>query len=307
MTSKPLLATLLAPTLLALTLAGASSALALGLEGAPPAAASFRLGALTVTALRDGAYVSANDGGDFGSNVGPWEVGKLLAAAGASQDDVTLDVDALLVRMPGHAVLLDTGSGAYGHGALQQSLRLAGVAPDAVTDVLITHSHIDHAGGLVGADGGLAFPRATIWMSAREWASMRGGQASKLVAAIAPRVKTFEPGHEILPGITPVALYGHTVGHVGYEIVSQGRRLEDIGDAAHSTIISLGRPAWWGWIDEAPQPARATRLAELRRLAARHELVFAPHFPFPGVGWVAAKGDGYVWKPDTDVLRDRGG
>jgi glyoxylase-like metal-dependent hydrolase (beta-lactamase superfamily II) len=295
-TSKPLLA-----TLLGLALAGPSSAFALGLEGAPPATASFRLGALAVTALRDGTYVSANDGGDFGSNVGPWAVGKLLAAAGASEDDITLSVGALLVRMPGHVVLLDTGSGAYGHGALQQSLRLAGVAPDAVTDVLITHSHIDHAGGLVGADGKLAFPRATIWMSAREWASMRGGQASKLVAAIAPQVKTFEPGRAILPGITPVALYGHTVGHVGYEIVSQGQRLEDIGDAAHSVIVSLERPAWWGWIDEAPQAARATRLAELRRLAARHELVFAPHFPFPGVGWVVAKGDGYEWKPDTNL------
>jgi glyoxylase-like metal-dependent hydrolase (beta-lactamase superfamily II) len=294
--SKPLLA-----TLLALALVGSSPAFALGLEGAPPAAARFRLGALEVTALRDGAYVSANDGGDFGSNVGPWEVGKLLAAAGASEDDITLSVGALLVRMPGRMVLLDTGSGAYGHGALQASLRLAGVAPEAVTDVLITHSHIDHAGGLVGADGKLAFPQATIWMSAREWASMRGGQASKLVAVIAPRVKTFEPGHEILPGITPVALYGHTVGHVGYEIVSQGQRLEDIGDAAHSAIVSLGHPGWWGWIDEAPLPARATRLAELRRLSVRHELVFAPHFPFPGVGWVVAKGEGYVWKPDTDL------
>jgi glyoxylase-like metal-dependent hydrolase (beta-lactamase superfamily II) len=295
-TSKPLLA-----TLLALALAGSSSALALGLEPAPPGAASFRLGALQVTALRDGTYVSANDGGDFGSNVGPWKVGKLLAAAGASEDDITLSVDALLVRMPGHVVLLDTGSGAYGHGALLASLTLAGVAPDAVTDVLITHSHIDHTGGLVGADGKPAFPKATVWISAREWASMRGGQSGKLVAAIAPRVKTFEPGREILPGVTPIALYGHTVGHVGYEIASEGQRLEDIGDIAHSSIISLGEPAWWGWIDEAPQPARATRLRELRRLAARHELVFAPHFPVPGVGWVVAKGDGYVWKPDGDL------
>lgn len=294
MTAKPMLA-----ALAALSLAAAPAASATGLEPAAPAAASFHLGALQVTALRDSAYVSPNDGGDFGSNVGPWKVGKLLAAAGASEDDITLGVDALLVRMPGHLVLLDTGSGAYGHGALQASLKLAGVAPDAITDVLITHSHIDHTGGLVGADGELAFAKATVWMSAREWASMRDGQSGKLVAVIAPRVKTFEPGHEILPGVTPIALYGHTVGHVGYEIVSEGQRLEDIGDMAHSSIISLAEPAWWGWIDEAPQPARATRLRELRRLAARHELVFAPHFPFPGVGWVVAKGGGYVWRPDT--------
>jgi len=269
---------------------------------APPAAVSFHLGALELTALRDSGYVSPNDGGDFGSDVGPQAVGEVLAAAGASQDAISLSVDALLVRMPGHVVLLDTGFGPDAEGALAASLRMADVSPLEVTDVLITHSHPDHIGGLLDADGKSAFPRATIWLSQREWTSMRSrGWASKLAAAIAPQVKAFEPGRQILPGITPVALYGHTPGHVGYEIVSGAANIEDIGDIAHSSIVSLAKPAWRGWIDEDPKAAAATRSAELKRLAATHELIFAPHFPFPGVGWIVARGDGYAWKPDTDL------
>ena len=268
----------------------------------PPAAASFRLGAFRLTALTDGAIASPNDGGDFGSQVGPAAVGALLAAAGAPTDRISLAVDALLLRIPGHIVLLDTGMGPAHHGALVASLALAGVAPGEITDVLITHGHFDHVGGLTTAQGAAAFPRAKIWLSEREWAAMRADPASRaLVAAIAPQVRAFIPGRPILPGVTPLALYGHTPGHVGYQIVSHGARLEDIGDIAHSSIVSLARPDWTGGIDEDPQAGARTRRAELARLAAGHELIFAPHFPFPSIGWVVVSGAGYAWEPDPVV------
>ncbi len=268
----------------------------------PPAGAAFRLGADRLTALRDGALTSPNDGGDFGSRAGPAAVAAVLAAAGAPTDRISLDVDALLLRMPGHTVLLDTGMGPPHHGALIASLALAGVAPGEITDVLITHGHFDHVGGLLTHAGAPAFPRARVWVSAREWAALRADRESRaLVAAIAPQVTTFVPGRPILPGVTPIALYGHTPGHVGYQIVSRGRTLEDIGDIAHSSIVSLARPDWLGGIDDDPPAGARTRQAELARLAAHHTLIFAPHFPFPGVGWVVAKGQGYVWRPDGEV------
>jgi glyoxylase-like metal-dependent hydrolase (beta-lactamase superfamily II) len=271
---------------------------------APSAAASFRLGSLTLTSVRDGGYVTPNDGQDFGKDVGPGPVAKLLAAAGLPTDRITLSVDALVVRMPGHVVLLDTGSGPAAAGVLMASLKMAGVSPDEITDVLITHAHDDHTGGLLDAKGGSAFPRAVIRLSAREWAWMQSRSwARKIATAIAPQVKTFEPGTEILPGITAIALYGHTPGHTGYEILSQGQKLEDIGDIAHSSVVSLARPDWRGGIDEDPTAGAATRRAELKRLATNHELVFAPHFPFPGVGWIVPAGDGYVWRPDPAVGR----
>ncbi len=283
---------------------GVAGAVMAGPRTAAPAAWRFRLGAFELAALRDGGYVTPNDGADFGSKAGPAAVASLLAGAGAATDRISLDVSALIVRMPGRLVLLDTGLGPADHGALRQSLAMAGVSPAEVTDVLITHAHGDHVGGLLGEDGRSAFRRATIRLSVREWAWMRAqAETRALAAVVAPQVRTFEPGKPILPGITPIALYGHTPGHVGYEIVSRGQRLEDIGDAAHSTIVNLARPDWTGGMDLDPPAGAVTRRKALEHLAASRELVFAPHFPFPGVGRIEAKGGGFTWKPAPRVRR----
>ena len=269
---------------------------------AKPGAVSFSVGTFELTSLRDSGYVLSASGGDFGADAGPAAVKKLLADAHAPTDEIRLDVDALLVRMPGHLVLLDTGLGPKSSGALPGSLKLAGTTPAAITDVLITHAHEDHVGGLVTADGKSAFPNARIRMSSREWTFLKSQfpAGSKLLAS---QIVTFEPGAEILPGITPIALYGHTPGHVAYEIVSGAQRIEDIGDAAHSSIISLAKPDWVGEMDQDSKNAAVVRAKEVARLAKAHELVFAPHFPFPGVGWIVPKGDGYAWMPDTGVGR----
>jgi glyoxylase-like metal-dependent hydrolase (beta-lactamase superfamily II) len=283
-------------------------ALAQGPVSAAPAAWTFRVGALELTALRDGGFVTPNDGADFGSKAGSAAVAKLLAEAGAPTDKISLDVSALAVRMPGHVVLLDAGLGPANHGVLPRSLALAGVSPAEITDVLITHAHGDHVGGLLDAEGRSAFPRAVIHISAREWAWMRGqAETRALAAVVAAQVRTFEPGQLVLPGITAIALYGHTPGHVGYEIVSRGQRLEDIGDTAHSAIVSLARPDWTGGMDLDPPAAAANRRRTLERLAASDELVFAPHFPFPGVGRIAARDDGFTWKPVAASCPHSGG
>ena len=279
-----------------------AAGLAAGALAAPvpvgPAASSIPLGSFTLTALRDELNVVPNDGSVFGKDVGPAAVASTLAAARAPTGQVTLGVDALLVRMPNRIILIDSGLGPKIGGRLMASLAQASVSPTAVTDVLITHSHPDHVGGLVTAGGASVFPKAIIRMSAAEWAWMQqqAGQAA-LVRAIRPQVRPFEPGRPLLPGITPIAIAGHTPGHVGYEIASNGRRLIDIGDTAHSSIVSLADPDWLIGYDGDPQTGKASRRAILTRLAASRELVFAPHFPFPGFGRVVAKGQGFAWAP----------
>jgi glyoxylase-like metal-dependent hydrolase (beta-lactamase superfamily II) len=267
-----------------------------GPQAAPAAAVNFQLGRLQLTVLQDAHYVVANDGKTFGVDAGGPAVAKVLSAAGMPSDRITLSVDVLLLREGARVMLFDSGLGEKYHGALLASLKQAGVGADAVTDVLITHPHLDHIGGLVTAAGGLAFPNAAIRMPGTAWTWLQQ-QSPELGTVIAGHVHTFAPGAQLAPGVTAVPLAGHTPGHTGYMIVSGDARLLDIGDLAHSSVVSLAKPQWTVGFDEDAETAKATRLTELAALAKSGELVFAPHFPFPGVGHILAQGDAFTWKP----------
>jgi glyoxylase-like metal-dependent hydrolase (beta-lactamase superfamily II) len=103
----------------------------------------------------------------------------------------------------------------------------------------------------------------------------------------------------VLTGVTPIALTGHTPGHVGYLIVSGKERLVDIGDTAHSSIISLAKPDWKIQFDTDQDEGKAMRRTELTKLAAAGTPVFAPHFPYPGLGKIVAADDGFIWRPEV--------
>jgi len=284
-------------TLAAFALLSAVPVLA-GPAPAQPTATAFHVGKLSLVSLRDATFTMPNDGKVFGVDAGPAAVGDVLKAANAPTDTIALSVDALLVRDGSRVVLIDTGLGPKAGGALIASLKLAGVTPVQVTDVLITHPHGDHIGGLLDASGQPAFPKAKVRMSSADWAWLQSQSGmADLTKAIAPQVAAFEPGATVTPSITAVAIKGHTPGHVGYQIVSGKDRLLDIGDTAHSSIISLAKPDWTMGFDGDAAAAKASRRETLTELAKDHETVFAPHFPYPGVGTVVASGDGFVWKP----------
>ncbi|HVJ40475.1 MAG TPA: MBL fold metallo-hydrolase [Dongiaceae bacterium] len=288
----------------------AASLLALGVALAPlataslaraaeqqPEARAFKLGAFNLVALHDAQFTPPNDGKIFGVGVGPAAVTQVLQAAGAPTDHITLSVDALLVKTGQQVVLIDTGVG----GALQGSLKLAKVKPESVTDILITHAHPDHVGGLV-KNGALAFPNAKIHMTAAEWPWLQSQEKmADMVKVISPQVETFEPGAEVVPGITSVEIKGHTPGHTGYEIVSGNNRLLDFGDTAHSSIVSLAKPTWHISFDTDQDVGEESRVEMLTKLAKSQETIFAPHFPFPGVGKIEPQADHFVWKPTLSV------
>ncbi len=283
-------------TVAAFTLVAALPALA---DPAPaqPAATAFHVGKLSVASLADAQFVLPNDGKVFGGDAGPGAVAEVLKAAHAATDNVTLSVDALLVRDGSRLVLIDTGLGPKAGGSLISSLKAAGVTPNQITDVLITHPHGDHVGGLLDASGQPAFPKAKVRMSSADWTYLQSQSGmADLTKAIAPQVAAFEPGAQVTPSITAIAIPGHTPGHVGYQIVSGKARLLDIGDTAHSSIISLAKPDWTMGFDGDAATAKKSRRATLTELANDHETIFAPHFPYPGVGTVVASGDGFVWQ-----------
>ena len=276
----------------------------------PPAALThsdtyaFRIGQIQAVALKDGEMTfAATD-----REMSPWsdttEAVRLLTAAAQTDGQVHLSIQPLLVRDGERVVLIDIGAGGRmdTEGRLMASLRAAGVEPGQVTDVLISHAHGDHIGGLVGADGALSFPNATIRMTEAEWTFARSGEAlseaGPLLAAITPKVETFRPGAQVTPSIKAVALAGHTSGHTGYEIVSGADRLLYIGDAMHSSVISVQGPELVnGWDSDGAAGIR-TRQGLLSRAASENLRIYAGHFPFPGLGRFQRRDDGFVWAPE---------
>ena len=267
-------------------------------QAVAPEARNFMIGKIKVTALHDGGLSIPNDGKTFGVDAGASAVASVLRANGQPTDAIPVSINSLLVRVSGHIVLIDTGLGAKANSVLIASLAAAGIAPGDVTDVLITHTHGDHVGGLVDSGGRIAFPNAKVRMATAEWVYMKSQpNVATLVAAINPKVATFAPGSVVIPGIRSVDIPGHTPGHVGYEITSGNQRLLDIGDTAHSSFISLAMPDWTMGFDGNKAVAKKSRRTTLTRLSENHALIFAPHFPYPAVGTVAAKGNGFVWVP----------
>jgi glyoxylase-like metal-dependent hydrolase (beta-lactamase superfamily II) len=261
-------------------------------------AVTFELGDMQLTSLLDATDALDNDGTVFGISVGPQAVAKLLQQAGVPTNKITLSINVLLARSTDRVMLFDTGFGPAGHGALEQRLAALGVLPSEVTDIFITHAHHDHVGGLTTQQGRLAFINARIHISELEWTILRSRKADKALAdLISLRVETFKPATEVIPGVLAVSLPGHTPGHTGFEIDSDGHKLIDVGDIVHSSIISLAEPNWPMGFDENKSQAIETRTSELERLAKSHELIFAPHFPFPGVGRIKFSGDGFRWEP----------
>lgn len=261
----------------------------------------FKVGTLDATVLRDGTITLPNDGKVIAMGEPKEAVDAVLTAAGQPTDQFTLNVQALLVRIGDRVVLFDTGAGkaAFADGGrLLQSLGAAGIVASQVTDVLISHAHGDHIGGLRDADGKPAFPAAKVRMSAPEWQAMqKDASAADTVAAISAQVETFEPGADVLPGVTSVPVAGHTPGHTAYDIADGDAHLLVIGDTAHHSVISVQQPTWTIQFDGDADTAEASREALLKRAAEEGLDLWSPHFPYPGVGRVIRGDDGYRWTP----------
>jgi glyoxylase-like metal-dependent hydrolase (beta-lactamase superfamily II) len=264
----------------------------------------FTIGSLPAIALRDGGLVVPNDAKTLAINKTPEDVAKLLTEAGLATDTLSLSVQPLLVQAGDRVLLFDSGAGTNmgpGAGRLSASLQEATIKPASVTDIFISHAHGDHVGGLLGADGALAFPNATVHLSAAEWTWLRGmAQQAALVEAITPKVKAFKPGSELIPGVvTAVEIKGHTPGHSGYLIGSGADTLVYVGDSVHHSIVSVQEPDWTIAFDGDAPTAQKSRKEMLAKYAASGQRIYAVHFPYPGIGRFVSQGEGFVWTPEN--------
>jgi glyoxylase-like metal-dependent hydrolase (beta-lactamase superfamily II) len=298
-------------------------AMALSMSGAIAAAAPavpkpefqrFKIGSYNAVALKDGAIEAPVDDKSFVVGQSKEAISAVLAAGGAPADHYEFSIQPLLVHAGKHVLLIDSGVGHwYGDagGKLLDSMKAAGEKPASVTDIFISHVHGDHIGGLITAAGALAFPGATIHMSAPEWkylSSLTDAEAknmaiqrvSEFVSTIKPKVVPFEPGAVLLPGIVKaVELKGHTPGHSGYLIGSGKDSVLAFGDAMHSYVISVAKPDWHVAFDSDQSLGAATRVKLVNDSAASGQRLYSEHFPFPGIGKIVKTDSGVRWQPES--------
>jgi glyoxylase-like metal-dependent hydrolase (beta-lactamase superfamily II) len=136
-------------------------------------------------------------------------------------------------------------------------------------------------------------------MTAETAASMGIAKHAALIDAITPKIVAFTPGADIIAGaVKAVEIRGHTPGHSGYLITSGPSSLLYVGDTMHHFVVSVRKPDWTIQFDADAPTAQASRRALLGQSAESRQRIYAVHFPFPGLGTVEPKDDGFVWVPE---------
>jgi glyoxylase-like metal-dependent hydrolase (beta-lactamase superfamily II) len=276
-----------------------------------PATQRFTLGDMEITALSDG-YLEL--GLELFPAADPAEAEALLTKAFVRKP-VATSVNAFLVTKGDQRVLIDTGTAtAMGPnlGHVPEALAAAGIAPETIGTVIITHLHPDHANGLVNAAGKAAFPAAEVVLSSPEFAFWNDDgvlskspdgmkpffeMARKATAPYEGKVRQIEGEVEIVPGIAAVPAPGHTPGHLALRISSGEANLLIFTDIVHVSALQFSHPEWAIAFDVDQETAIATRKRMLDMVATDRLLVAGMHLPFPGVGHVVREGDAYRYVP----------
>jgi glyoxylase-like metal-dependent hydrolase (beta-lactamase superfamily II) len=224
--------------------------------------------------------------------------------------------NAFLINTGSRLVLVDTGAGTlFGPtlGKLIANLRAAGYAPEQVDDILLTHMHPDHVGGLV-ANGQRVFPNAIVHADQHEatyWLNkanmdkapvdskgfFQGAMASVQPYIDAGKFQSFNGNAEIVPGVRSMASPGHTVGHTAYLVESKGQDLLLVGDSIHVGSVQFNNPSITIAFDTDAKEAADSRAKVFTRAYKDGALVGAAHLSFPGLGHVSANGKAWQWIP----------
>ncbi len=283
----------------------------------------FSVGEFDCVAVTDGA--SAFPAMVVFGNAPEVERNQVLEARGMPTDMVQSSLTSIVINTGDHRVLVDAGIGPFAPstGHLVENLLQAGIEPESIDTLILTHGHPDHIGTTIDGEGNSVFPNARIVMRQGEWDfwtdetnlekaangtlhnlgeldQFMGNWARTYLPPIESQVDLIEgrEGEEIVPGIFALPAPGHTTHHMGLIIASGNDQLLNLVDVAINPV-HLAEPTWQPAFDFLPEVAIKTRRRIYDRVVADNARVLIYHFPFPGIGYVTSQGKGWHWEPES--------
>ena len=288
-----------------------------GPEELVPSRYALKVGDIDVLVVSDGVLPLPTQ--MLGHNADPADPAAWLKHMFLPQDAFDWALNVVVVRSGGKTILIDAGLGSDPNlnlpraGQLIKRLEAAGIDLGSVTDLVLTHMHMDHLGGLLveGVKERLrkdlrihvAAAEVKFWESPDfSHTSMPQGfpdalrsAAKRFVSEYGSNLRTFDEEHEIAPGVVARRTGGHTPGHSVVRVASGGDGLTFAGDAVFT--VGFEQPDWHNGFEHDPEEAARVRVRLLRELAKSGEMLVATHLPFPSIGRVAADGDAFRFVP----------
>lgn len=281
-----------------------------------PSRYALQIGDIEVLVISDG--VLPLPAFTMSTNAAPADRSAWLDEMFLPQEGFDWPLNVMVARSGEQTILIDAGLGAEFPGfprAGQLPLRLqaAGIDLASVTDLVITHMHMDHVGGLL-VDGikEQLRPDLRIHVAASEvafWAApdftrtvmpeavppVLRSAATRFLNDYREQIRTFEEAYDVAPGVRVCRTGGHTPGHSVVRLASGSDQLTFAGDAVFP--VGFDHPDWQNGFEHDPAEALRVRIGLLREVAQSGALLVATHMPFPSVGRVAVNGDGFRWVP----------
>ena len=269
---------------------------------------TYRVGQLDVLAFDDGILKTSLD------LLLDFPRGDAQALTNAEPDgSLFIPVNNFVFRRPGATILIDAGAADTMQptlGKLPANLAAGGIEPAAITHILLTHLHPDHANGLVGREGQALFPSAEILVAAQEydfWMSEGGANDSDAIkrmrarnrinlAPYAQRTRRMREGEEVL-GCTPILAPGHSPGHTCWRIETGGEALLAWGDIVHIASVQIAHPDAALTYDLDKDMAKRSRVKILDMAADERLTIAGAHVDAPGLGHVVRSGATYSYVP----------